>query len=154
MSAYIVDDNTINAIVKAFENYGVEYKAENFKSTNPFGVNFIVDVDSLRHDIGQSLLDQNYASVNYRYSEEDATPEYKFEDVYINEGLVKSCMDCYIYQACETEDFFKSELYKSLLRLKDKILDRLIAAQGFEGADCWGYEDYLRQRGAFTMTEA
>ena len=138
MSAYVVDNKTISALAKAFELYGVEYKAENLKDTNPFGVNWIVDVESLRHDIGQSLLDQNYVSVNYRYSEETETPDFNYEDVEINEGIVKGCIDCYTYQACETRDFFETDLYKSLVRLKDKLLDRLISKNGYETP--WGYE--------------
>lgn len=138
MSAYVVDNKTISALATAFETYGVEYKAENLKDTNPFGVNWLVDVASLRHDIGQSLLDQNYKSVNYRYSEESETPDFQFEEVAINEGIVKGCIDCYTYQACETEGFFETDLYKSLTRLRDKLLDRLISQNGYETP--WGYE--------------
>ena len=138
MSAYVVDNKTISAIAKAFETYGVEYKAENLKNTNPFGCAWIIDVESLRHDIGQSLLDQNYASVNYRYSEETETPDFKYEDVEINEGIIKGCIDCYDYQACETDDYFKSDIYKSLQKLKEKLLERLISRQGYEVP--WGYE--------------
>lgn len=137
MSAYVVDNKTISALALAFETYGVKYEAENLKDTNPFGCNWIVDVASLRHDIGQSLLEQNYESVNSRYSEETEAPEFEFEEVAINEGIVKGCIDCYIYQACETRDFFETTLYKSLLKLKDKLLDRLISQNGYEVP--WGY---------------
>ena len=140
MSAYVVDSKTISALAKAFECYEVEYKAENYKDTNPFGCKAFVDVGALRHDIGQSLLDQNYKSVNYRYGEDTKTPDFKFEDVDIDEGIVYGCIRCYDYQACETDDYFESEIYKSLERLKAKMLERLICKCGMD-TDGWGYPE-------------
>ena len=55
-----------------------------------------------------------------------------FEDVEINEGVAVGCINCYIYQACETPDFETSELYYSMKRLKDRILERLINKAGQE----------------------
>ena len=139
MSAYVVDNKTISALAKACESYEVKYTAENFVNTNKFGGIF-VDVGRLRHDIGQSLLDQNYRSVNFRYNEDNPTPDFKFEDVDIDEGIVYGCINCYNYQACETDDYFESDIYKSLERLKAKMLERLLYRCGMY-TDGWGYPE-------------
>lgn len=73
MSAYVVSHETISVLVKGFEIYGVDYKAENYEKP----IQLIVDMNELRKGIGQSLLDQNYKSVNQRYSENElVTPEF------------------------------------------------------------------------------
>lgn len=135
MSAYIVDNETISALAKAFDVYEVSYKADNFVNTNN---GIFVNVGRLRRDIGQSLLDQNYKSVNYRYNEDTPTPKFEYEDVEIDEGIVNGCIDCYNYQACETDDYFESDIYRSMLRLKNKMLERLIIRCGMDN-DGWGY---------------
>ena len=135
MSAYIVNDKTIHAIVKGFEQYNADFAAEGY--TRPIQV--IIDLQALRNGIGQILLDQNYKSVNYRYSDELKTPKYNFEDVEINEGILLGCINCYEYQACETDDFFESALYRSLMRLKEAMLERMIADKGQEIP--WGYRE-------------
>lgn len=132
MSAYIVNDKTIHAIVKGFETYEVEYRAERYNEYNE-------SLQDIKNDIGQSLLDQNYKSVNYRYSKDEKSPIYKYEDVEINEGILLGCIDCYIYQACETDDFFETDLYHSLIRLKTAMLERLIKEKGQKTP--WGYND-------------
>lgn len=134
MSAFIVNDETIHVIVKGFEKYETLYfkfEAEGYKRP----VQVIIDVEEIRNGIGQALLEQNYKSVNYRYREETETPTYKYdssEKFNFNDGLLLGCIDCYIYQACETDDFFESKLYKSLLKLKDAMLRKMIEAKGEE----------------------
>ena len=135
MSAYIVNDKTIHAIVKGFEMYKAEYRAKGYKEP----IQIIIDLQEIRNGIGQSLLNQNYKSVNFRYNENDETPIYNYEDVEINEGILLGCIDYYIYQACETDDFFESELYKSLVNLKNAMLEKMINAKGYEIP--WGYKD-------------
>lgn len=134
MSAYIVNNETISAIVKGFETYGVEYEAEDYRRP----IQVIIDLQELRNGIGQSLLEQNYKSVNYRYDEDTKTPEYHYEDVEINEGILLGCINCYNYQASENYDYYDSELYRSLIRLKDEMLERLITEKGYDIP--WGYE--------------
>lgn len=138
MSAYIVDDETISVLVKALEIYNVKYKADNYEE--PKG--WLIDLNEERNKIGQSLLDQNYKSVNYRYDE--GTKSHKFEYKYVpilvdnklNTGLILGCIQCYEYQACETEDYFESKIHYSLKRLKDAMLERYIKNDGYEIA--WG----------------
>lgn len=133
MSAYIVSDNTIHAIVKGFEVYNADYKAADYSRPTQI----IIDLQAVRNGIGQSLLNQNYKSVNCRYRENTETPKYNYKDVEINEGILYGCIECYIYQACETNDFYESELYNSLQRLKEAMLVSMIKAKGLETP--WGY---------------
>lgn len=135
MSAYIVNNNTIHAIVKGFRIYNATFAADDYKNA----VSVITSVKAMSNAIGQSLLNQNYKSVNYRYRENTSTPIYRYEDVKINEGILIGCIDCYEYQACETDDYFNSDIHYSLLRLKDKIIERMIKEKGQEIP--WGYEN-------------
>ena len=137
MSAYIVSDETVSVIVKAFEVYKVNYIGEGY---NEFKID---NLDKKRQAIGQSLLNQNYKSVNYRYREYDEPHKFRFTDINLmvngklDKGLIVGCIDCYNYQACETEDYWQSHIYHSLRWLKDKILDQYIKQDGFEKS--WGY---------------
>lgn len=128
MSAYIVSENTIHAIVKGFEIYGKGYRAEGYKQPT----SFIIDLQEVRNGIGQSLLEQNYKSVNYRYREETEVPKYRYKDIEVDAGIILGCIKCYSYQACETDDFFESGLYSSLQGLKEVMLERFIENAGHE----------------------
>ena len=107
MSAYIVSNKTIDAII---------YGARTWNRTTPLnGINVWSNPD----EVGQMLLDQNYASVNYHYGEDEKAPRYHFpisdmaqfgilmldEDVTFTLGEVYGCVRCYRYQACETPDW-------------------------------------------------
>lgn len=135
MSAYIVNRETIHAIVKGFELYNADYEADDYREP----VQIIINMKEIRDGIGQSLLNQNYKSVNYRYSEDTQTPKYEYEEVKTNEGIILGCIQCYIYQACETDDFFESKIYKSLQSLKEAMLESMINQKGYEIP--WGYEN-------------
>jgi hypothetical protein len=56
----------------------------------------------------------------------------------VNPGIILGCIECYNYQACETEDYFTSDLYYSLQELKTAMLERYITNEGFDIP--WGYE--------------
>lgn len=133
MSAYVVSHETISVLVKAFEIYGVDYKAENINN----------DLNKKKR-IGQSLLDQNYASTNIGYSEKELnsfiTPEFIYKDLDVDAGTIYGCIQCYEYQACETDDYFESKLHFSLMRLKDAMLKRYIRNENLKIP--YGYNGY------------
>lgn len=133
MSAYVVSHETISVLVKAFEIYGVDYKAENINN----------DLNKKKR-IGQSLLDQNYASTNIGYSEKELnsfiTPEFIYKDLDVDAGMIYGCIQCYEYQACETDDYFESKLHYSLMKLKDAMLKRYIRNENLEIP--YGYNGY------------
>lgn len=122
MSAYIVNDKTISVIAKGFVEYGVGYTTEDYRPERK---------DKF-HNIGQSLLNQNYKSVNYRYKESTKPHSFQYTNIDINEGMLLGCINCYEYQACETPDFFNSPIHTCLLRLKQAILEKLIKQKGQE----------------------
>lgn len=135
MSAYIVSNNTINVLADAIENYGVRMNTD-YKGIAGCGV--IFDVNEIKNAIGQKLLDQNYKSVNYRYDEDTPAPEYKYQDVAYTTGDLYGCIRCYEYQACETPDYFESDVHMALANLKDRMLKRYIMQDGCEIG--WGME--------------
>lgn len=133
MSAYIVNNETISVIAKAFMEYGVDYRADNYNPTP----HQLILVNETVKAIAQSLLDANYKSVNARYREEEKTPTAEYTDIEINEGLVFGCLRCFNYQACEIEDYENSLLFYSLQDLEYEITRRLITKAGMVAP--WGY---------------
>lgn len=137
MSAYVVSNETISVLVKGFEIYGVDYKAENYEKP----IQIIIDMNELRKGIGQSLLEQNYKSVNERYGENELViPEFIYKDLDVDAGMIYGCIQCYEYQACETDDYFESKLHYSLIKLKDAMLKRYIRNENLEIP--YGYNGY------------
>lgn len=139
MSAFIVNNETISVLAKAFVEYGVNFHAEGYEKP----IQIIINFKQLYAGIGQALLEQNYRSVNYRYGEDTETPKFEYADVEIDEGIVYGCIACYNYQACETDDYFESDLYGSLLRLKDKMLERMLRREGLAAPYGYGGHDIL-----------
>lgn len=139
MSAYIVSNETISVIAKGFFEYGVTYKAEGYYPI----LSVIMEKREIINNIGQSLLNQNYASVNYRYNENAEMPIFDYTDVDIDEGVVYGCIKEYDYQACETDDYFESDLHASLIRLQEKLLERLLKREGLKAPYGYGSFDIL-----------
>lgn len=142
MSAFICDNKTISVLARAFFDYQVTFEGLPPKS----GIDMIlVDVNKEVDAIGQALLDYNYKSVNYRYSEDEKAPEFHCEEVTFDEGIVLGCLECYDYQACEPEDYYESYIYKNLLRMKDALLKRLIRKAGMKVP--YGYDGHNMMEG-------
>ena len=141
MSAYICSNKTISVIALAMAEYG-NFKADDYDPSVAYigGFSGFIDLNSQLQAIGQSLLNQNYRSVNYRYGENTPTPRFEYDDSVdlIDLGKVYGSIGCYDYQACETEDYYDSDLYKSLKDLKVKIGEKAINRLGY--AITWGYE--------------
>lgn len=140
MSAYIVDNKTISVLAIAFQKYGVKFEAADYGDLKAF----VMDLHEVRNSIGQALLNQNYASVNYRYDENDRPYKFKCEEVQIDEGIALGCLRNYEYQACETPDYHETRLHRSLMRLQDKLLDRLVERCGM--VIPYGYHNLERAR--------
>lgn len=141
MSCFICDMETISVIVKGFIKYGytgriAQYCADDY--TEP--AQGIYDIQALRQAIGQSLLNQNYNSVNCRYNEDTKPLKFQYIDVEINEGILYGCIHCYEYQSCETEDYYNSDIHFSLERLQNVIMERLLREAGQEAP--YGYNSY------------
>ena len=146
MSCYVVDKKVIDLMVSWIMNHNIEYKAENYHYDGYMGI--LLDVKEMRNAIGQSLLDANYDSVNYRYDENRKAPTYEYSEDALYESCkngtyladVYSAIQEYNYQACETENYFESELYHSLQDVKESMLVLLLKQQ-CPKADGWGFYD-------------
>lgn len=139
MSAYVVNDKTINVIASGFVDLNVEYRnqADKIKDASFGGVFF--DIDEIGQIIATDLLKANYDSVNYRYDENTEPHKIKFEKVAYNLGELLGCIKCFNYQACEVPQWEDSLIYKDLQCLKNAILENAIKRLGFEIP--WGVED-------------
>lgn len=146
MSCYVVDKKVIDLMVSWIMNRGIKYKAENYHYDGYMGILF--DVNEMSNAIGQSLLDANYDSVNCRYDENRKAPTYEYSEDALQESCkngtyladVYSAIQEYNYQACETENYFESELYHSLQDAKESMLVGLLRQQ-CPKADGWGFYD-------------
>lgn len=134
MSAYVVSDKTITAIVTAMQRKhfatdlqdpktGIVYNAR----TNP-------------QMYGQLLLNENYRSVNYRYDEQTQPHTfrmtYKTDDKgYRDEftlGEMYGSIESYMYQTCETPDWVGSDIYFAMCHLKDDLAEKMLEKLGEE----------------------
>lgn len=141
MSCYVCDMGTISVIVKGFIKYGYSGRvAQYFADDYIEPAQGIYDIQALRQAIGQSLLNQNYNSVNCRYNEDTKPLKFQYIDVEINEGLVYGCMRCYEYQARETEDYYNSNIHFSLVKLQHVLVKRLLEKVGQEAP--YGYNGH------------
>lgn len=146
MSCYVVKNKVIDLMVSWIMSRGIAYKAENYHYEGFMGILF--EVNEMANAIGQSLLDANYDSVNYRYGEDKKAPTYKYsEDACLDsvanetyEADVYSAIQEYNYQACETENYFESDLYHTLQNIKEDMLVGLLR-QKCPNADGWGFND-------------
>lgn len=134
MSAFVVNDLTISAIVKGFEIYSVDFRAEGYVVKS---MGLMASIHDIRRGIGQCLLDCNYNSVNYRYQDKIEPRKFRYHDIKnINPGMIVGAINCFDYQACEAPinglDYFQSMLHFSLMRLKDAILERYVKREGYD----------------------
>ena len=129
MSAYIVSDETISGMLSAirFDKYdgmhGYYFNGE------------WLALKSNEKVIGQKLVDENYRSVNYRYS--DNTEPHVFQKKHVLPSqveIIKLCA-CYDYQSCETDDWEKTEAHAIMTGLRELAITSL---PGYEEAT-WGW---------------
>lgn len=136
MSCYVCSNETISVIANAFAKYEVTYY-EDFMNKPAIYTLYPNSIEVIK--IGQSLLDQNYRSVNERYDEDTPAPAFKLKKIEnVNEGMIVGCINNYMYQSCETEDWMGSAIYISLNKLKNAILEQLIRNKGQEIV--WGID--------------
>lgn len=133
MSAYIVSDETVSVIVKALEIYNITHYANDYYEF----------VNKKRQILGQSLVDQNYRSVNYRYIDQMTPHKFEFTDINLmvngklDTGLIVGCIDSYEYESSENKEYYGSSIQYFLKSLKNAILNQYIKQDGFEIS--WGY---------------
>jgi hypothetical protein len=123
MSAFLVNDRHIDALLTWAMR--PRWQAPAYYRFGDKQVTFFDNLD----DIGQCLVNQNYASLNGRYGDTDPAHEYKFKryDTSLLDPVrvIKAC-DCYNYQACETgESYWKSEAHEIIDTIRERAIDAL-----------------------------
>lgn len=111
MSAFILPDEHINYIVN-----GLALETSLASLHNSLS-------DPILQLIGEELIKENYASVNYRY-EDNADPEepFKFQRIgSIHKAQLLKAVRCYDYQSCEHPEWKSSEAYKLITHLEARL---------------------------------
>lgn len=125
MSAFVVSKAHIDALVST---------AQAWRTPMPESHSSRMHSYVTGTELGQLLWDQNYASVNYRYSDESPaelyTPTAKRRILTPVQAL--KAIQCYNYQSCETPDYEKSEAYRFVEAFKSEAISRL---PGYSDAD-------------------
>ncbi len=120
MSAFIVDKKHIDAMCKFAQDHNMIFEMDGFKFHSAIDLNHI----------GQILVNQNHASVNFRYSEFEAPYVYQFSPEIKTKlstmQIVKAC-HCYRYQSCETKDFKETVAFKICEKIRETALSHYIA---------------------------
>ena len=136
MSAYICSCEAISLLVDGFMNYDTTFKSEGFKPK----IQIIYDAETMRRDLGQELLNKNYDSANFRYNENREPHTFRYienkqrgKDYKYSTANLYDAIGEYEYQACETRNYYESQLHFSMLRLKDDMLKRYITREKVEG---------------------
>lgn len=111
MSAFIVGKTHIDAMLTPLQSY---------------------NSDDELSEMGNTLWQENYKSVNYRYRENEVAPEYRFtSNAQSNVQVLKLC-DCYDYQSCETDVYEDSEAYKIVNMIRKIVCSSL---DGYDEAE-------------------
>lgn len=120
MSAFVVSDRSITGMLQAASPQYPGDGATYYWQSEPhyFGGH--------TQEIAQKLLDENYRSVNYRYSETSEPHRWQAQMVRHLEPveIIRLC-DCYAYQACETSDWHETEAYAIMQYLKQRAIRNL-----------------------------
>jgi hypothetical protein len=149
MSAYVVSSDTIDYLVAAASRYNESFysplptnvhdaatlaAAPMTYDGNSYPINGITGTDL----IGSILLAQNVRSVNCRYKQSEAIPEYHYTHVPFSDidpvAVLKS-IACLQYQSCETDDYEGSFAADILRRLEAAAINAL---PGYDAAP-WGW---------------
>lgn len=117
MSAYIVTDNTINAVL----GFADDYDPDSFDCG---------DLSAL----GQILVDANYRSTNYRYSEDDTPHSFVYSRYTVPATTALQHLSCIEYQLCEPKDWETTQAFRLCARLRKNMVHRLLLELGAERA--------------------
>jgi hypothetical protein len=135
MSAFIVENDLIDALL----SYAIDHRLSYW---NP-GAKTRVDVTAFNaEEVGRILLDENVASVGYRYEgridadEKNSAPSYRFRRYTRPLGPVEiiKAVHCLEYQSCEHPGWEASLAWRICQEIKSKACHEL---PGYDAAN-WG----------------
>lgn len=123
MSAFTLDNKHIAVMVsKAGPRYPGDGMAYYWKGeAHYFGGHL--------QEIGQKLVDENFRSVNFRYSHHNDPEEpFTFRHIMLRDyspiEIIAAC-DCYDYQTCETSDWQETEAWAIMHALRERAISLL-----------------------------
>ena len=131
MSAYIVEDDHIDALITFCIDHQLRYRVDG-KSV------FITEANA--EEVGRILLDANVASVHHRYEgridddEKNAASNYRFKRFVPGITLMQAIcgVRCLDYQSCERDDWELSTAWRICQSITDHAIARLPGAD-----ECW-----------------
>jgi len=128
MSAFEVDNTHIDALLtagmhRAYTNYGPLGWMEGPAYGAPNGHRVELTRETADR-MGAILLAENQRSVNHRYSKDDLEEIYTFKRLegYPHPLVILRALQCYEYQACETDDWEDSEAYRFCAALRSAAI--------------------------------
>lgn len=131
MSAYVVSDAHINAIVA--------FCAGQARGDWPGAGLIMQDLSrflqfNTANELGEALLAANVASVNYRYKEQGGVPVFQYKPQKVPSAVeVLKLLDCLEYQSCERPDYLDKEgafwLLQAIRRAAIRVLPGYEEAQ-------------------------
>lgn len=105
MSAFIVEDDTINRIVTAI------YQSDDWDTDHLKQELSKAGISTRPQDLGEAMHLLNVTAVNYRYAHHPpATPDYHYRPVHSSTIQVSKSLMCWLYQ-CTEGDYDKAPLY-------------------------------------------
>lgn len=131
MSAYIMTDDSINNIVNFFAN-AVRPQDQAYV---PMNGRYDYINKNTAEEVARILYAQNVRSVDTRYNEENEA-KFTYKPSYqriSNKELVQE-MDSLEYQSCETDDYYQTEAYLIICRMRKQLLQEIYAEEeAYEG---------------------
>ena len=115
MSAFIVNDNTINAVLGFADQYDLnQFECKDFSA------------------LGQLLVDENYRSTNYRYSEDAPPHSFVYSRYTVPATAALQHLSYIEYQLCEPEDWETTLAFRLCARLRKNMVSQLLLELGAE----------------------
>ncbi len=124
MSAYIVEDKTINKIVGALYYHG---RYGRIYPNPAYGSEILtVCTKEKAEKLAQDLLDLNYKSVNARYREQEEPHTIAYKNTTpASKVRLHKALSCFLYQSCEG-NCANTELYKQVENYKNRLADDIV----------------------------
>lgn len=109
MSAFLVEDRTINKILTHIREEIRKSKGFENKFKTELGITFD---ENWERKLGQKMLDLNQLALGYRYGDDKQELNYTFSPVLCTPIQAYKALRCWLYQCREGEIPEESKLYK------------------------------------------
>ena len=147
MSAFIVNDKTINRILTFISSYSPHGRNPFQEWFKELSLNLNHSNETDLQEIGEELLKLNLKSVNYRYNQRTKINsmdyKFKYEDCDIYQAFKH--LSCLTYQSCEGKAE-KTPLYKLLIKIENLLCSDIVYdSKEFKNAEWEANEEELNK---------